>query len=196
MPKEENEGPPGSGFSSGDLPIACSQQKLQAELQERLKAEELRLAEAQDQLERTKRAMQVTKESLEHLAGKLNCITVVGLPPPQGSSAQSLPQSTRVWFLPLLRGTCLRGPTLCPVQDVRNLPTGDTHPPLLKVPTPISLRETALVLKRLRTSETLSHLHGKNPTLPLHPKPEFGWPETGRAPPCPQQSPISSESHP
>ncbi|CAD7685571.1 unnamed protein product [Nyctereutes procyonoides] len=61
---------------SGEATIV-SQQKLQAELQERLKAEELRLAEAQDQLERTKRAMQVTKESLEHLAGKLNCITVV-----------------------------------------------------------------------------------------------------------------------
>ncbi|KAL0611169.1 Coiled-coil domain-containing protein 151 [Plecturocebus cupreus] len=53
-----------------------SRQKLQAETQERLKQEEQGYAEAQDQLERTFRAMQVVKDSLEHLASKLIRITV------------------------------------------------------------------------------------------------------------------------
>ncbi|XP_034513707.1 coiled-coil domain-containing protein 151 [Ailuropoda melanoleuca] len=61
---------------SGEAAVV-SQQKLQTELQERLKAEEQRRAEAQDQLEHAMRATQMTKESLEHLAGKLNHITLV-----------------------------------------------------------------------------------------------------------------------
>lgn len=73
--------PPGSEAPQWWLPTACSQQKLQTELQERLKAEEQRRTEAQDQLEHAMRATQMTKESLEHLAGKLNHITLVGLTP-------------------------------------------------------------------------------------------------------------------
>ncbi|XP_062966175.1 outer dynein arm-docking complex subunit 3 isoform X1 [Cynocephalus volans] len=60
---------------SGEATLV-SQQKLQAEVQERLKAEEQRQAEAQDQLERTLRAMQIAKEGLEHLASKLKHVTV------------------------------------------------------------------------------------------------------------------------
>ncbi|PNI51394.1 CCDC151 isoform 3 [Pan troglodytes] len=60
---------------SGEATLV-SQQKLQAEAQERLKKEERRHAEAQDQLERALRAMQVAKDSLEHLASKLIHITV------------------------------------------------------------------------------------------------------------------------
>uniref|UniRef100_A0A2K5TRR4 Outer dynein arm docking complex subunit 3 n=1 Tax=Macaca fascicularis TaxID=9541 RepID=A0A2K5TRR4_MACFA len=60
---------------SGEATLV-SQQKLQAEAQERLKKEEQRHAEAQDQLERALRAMQVAKDSLEHLASKLVHITV------------------------------------------------------------------------------------------------------------------------
>uniref|UniRef100_A0A8C9ADJ2 Outer dynein arm docking complex subunit 3 n=1 Tax=Prolemur simus TaxID=1328070 RepID=A0A8C9ADJ2_PROSS len=56
--------------------MLVSQQKLQTEIEGRLKAEEKRQAEAQGQLERTLRAMQTAKESLEHLASKLNRITV------------------------------------------------------------------------------------------------------------------------
>nr|XP_014978436.2 coiled-coil domain-containing protein 151 isoform X2 [Macaca mulatta] len=60
---------------SGEATLV-SQQKLQAEAQERLKKEEQRHAEAQNQLERALRAMQVAKDSLEHLASKLVHITV------------------------------------------------------------------------------------------------------------------------
>ncbi|XP_022382567.1 coiled-coil domain-containing protein 151 isoform X3 [Enhydra lutris kenyoni] len=61
---------------SGETTIV-SQQKLQAELQERLKAEEQRRTEAQDELERAMWAVQMLKEGLEHLAGKMNHITLV-----------------------------------------------------------------------------------------------------------------------
>lgn len=73
----------------GDLHAPCSEQKLLEELQERLKAEEQRRTEAQSQLERVKRAMQTLKEGLEHLAGKLDQVTVAGLAPeevPPGTS--------------------------------------------------------------------------------------------------------------
>ncbi|KAL2764360.1 outer dynein arm-docking complex subunit 3 isoform 1 [Daubentonia madagascariensis] len=60
---------------SGEATLV-SQQKLQTEMEERLKTEEKRHVEAQDQLERTLQAMQTAKESLEHLASKLNHITV------------------------------------------------------------------------------------------------------------------------
>lgn len=79
-PRERLGGPPGTeALSRGDLPTVCSQQKLQAELQERLKAEEQRRTEAQDELERAMWAVQTIKEGLEHLAGKMNHVTLVGL---------------------------------------------------------------------------------------------------------------------
>nr|XP_019600496.1 PREDICTED: coiled-coil domain-containing protein 151 isoform X1 [Rhinolophus sinicus] len=73
---------------SGEATL-MSEQKLLEELQERLKAEEQRRTEAQSQLERVKRAMQTLKEGLEHLAGKLDQVTVAGLAPeevPPGTS--------------------------------------------------------------------------------------------------------------
>ncbi|KAG8523243.1 Coiled-coil domain-containing protein 151 [Galemys pyrenaicus] len=62
---------------SGETTLV-SQQKLNTQLQERVKVEERRRAEAREQLERSMRALQVAKEGLEHLAGKLNNITVEG----------------------------------------------------------------------------------------------------------------------
>ncbi|KAM4858711.1 outer dynein arm-docking complex subunit 3 isoform X3 [Urocitellus parryii] len=56
--------------------MMVSQQKMQTEMQENLKTEGQRHADAQDQLERTLRAMQTTKENLEHLASKLNHVKV------------------------------------------------------------------------------------------------------------------------
>ncbi|XP_071458530.1 outer dynein arm-docking complex subunit 3 isoform X2 [Marmota flaviventris] len=56
--------------------MMVSQQKMQTEMQENLKMEGQRHADAQDQLERTLRAMQTTKENLEHLASKLNHVKV------------------------------------------------------------------------------------------------------------------------
>ncbi|XP_039106922.1 coiled-coil domain-containing protein 151 [Hyaena hyaena] len=60
---------------SGEATLV-SQQKLQAELQARLKAEEQRRAAAQEKLELAILSMQMTREGLEHLARKLNRITV------------------------------------------------------------------------------------------------------------------------
>lgn len=56
--------------------MLVSEQKQQAELQSSLNAEEQRRAEAQGRLEQATRAMQTLKEGLEHLAGKLDHITV------------------------------------------------------------------------------------------------------------------------
>ncbi|XP_068390950.1 outer dynein arm-docking complex subunit 3 isoform X2 [Eschrichtius robustus] len=58
--------------------VLVSEQKLQVELQGRIKAEEQRRADTQDRLELVMRAMQMTKEGLEHLAGKLNLVLVAG----------------------------------------------------------------------------------------------------------------------
>ncbi|XP_026905957.1 outer dynein arm-docking complex subunit 3 isoform X3 [Acinonyx jubatus] len=60
---------------SGETTLV-SEQKLQAELQERLEAEEQRRTEAQDKLEHTIQSMQMTREGLEHLAGKMKHIAV------------------------------------------------------------------------------------------------------------------------
>lgn len=62
---------------SGETTLV-SEQKLQVELQGRIKAEEQRRADTQDQLQLAMWAMQMTKEGLEHLAGKLNHILVAG----------------------------------------------------------------------------------------------------------------------
>ncbi|XP_006875233.1 PREDICTED: coiled-coil domain-containing protein 151 [Chrysochloris asiatica] len=62
---------------SGETTLV-SEQKLQAELQGRLKTEEQRRTVAQEQLERTLRGMQVVKAGLEQLASKLHYVTVEG----------------------------------------------------------------------------------------------------------------------
>uniref|UniRef100_A0A8C3X9N0 Outer dynein arm docking complex subunit 3 n=1 Tax=Catagonus wagneri TaxID=51154 RepID=A0A8C3X9N0_9CETA len=56
--------------------MLVSEQKLQVELLERIKVEEQRRTDAQDRLERTMQAMQMTKEALEHLTSKLDHVTV------------------------------------------------------------------------------------------------------------------------
>nr|XP_044998548.1 outer dynein arm-docking complex subunit 3 [Jaculus jaculus] len=60
---------------SGDATLV-SQQKRQEEMQGHLQTEEQRLNHVQEQLERTLRTMQIVRGSLEHLASKLNHITV------------------------------------------------------------------------------------------------------------------------
>ncbi|KAF5914380.1 hypothetical protein HPG69_000491 [Diceros bicornis minor] len=99
---------------SGEATLV-SEQKLQAELQGRLKAEEQRRTEAREQLERALRAMQVTKEGLEHLAGKLHHVPVAGPAPeeapPQTSQDPTGGAATQVGFPPCstLKGD-IRGP--------------------------------------------------------------------------------------
>ncbi|MBZ3869087.1 Ral guanine nucleotide dissociation stimulator-like 3 [Sciurus carolinensis] len=56
--------------------MMVSQQKMETEMQKNLKTEGQRHADAQDQLERTLKAMQTTKENLEHLASKLSHVKV------------------------------------------------------------------------------------------------------------------------
>lgn len=62
--------------SHGSLSTPCSEQRLQAELQSSLNAEQQRKAEAQAQLEQATRAMQTLREGLEQLAGKLDHLTM------------------------------------------------------------------------------------------------------------------------
>ncbi|XP_024895773.1 coiled-coil domain-containing protein 151 [Pteropus alecto] len=88
---------------SGEATLV-SEQKLQSELQQRLKAEEQRQAEAQSQLERVTRALEILKEGLEHLASKLDRVTVTGLAPDEAlpSISQDLRggAAPQVGFLP------------------------------------------------------------------------------------------------
>lgn len=66
-------------------------------MQGRIKAEEQWRADTQDRLQLAMRAMQMTKEGLEHLAGKLNHILVAG--PAHEESPQDVRggASTQVW---------------------------------------------------------------------------------------------------
>lgn len=59
-----------------------SQQRHRDSMQETLKREEQHRSVVQEQLDRTLRTLQLAKDCLEHLASKLNHVTVVGPPPP------------------------------------------------------------------------------------------------------------------
>ncbi|XP_027944540.1 coiled-coil domain-containing protein 151 isoform X2 [Eumetopias jubatus] len=124
---------------SGEATIV-SQQKLQAELQERLKAEEQRRTEAQDQLERARRAIQMTKEGLEHLAGKLNHITLV-----DGRFAGKVLDPQAADYLPDLLGL---------VEEK-----------LLKLQAQLESHDVPDMLRHLADQEFYSTLEGK---LPVH----------------------------
>lgn len=110
--------------SGGDLHSPCSEQKLQDELQRRLREEEQRRAEAQGQLERVTRAMQTLKDGLEHLAGKLVQVTVANLTPeeaPPGTSQDS--RDSAVPQVGFLAHSPLEGIHPCPVLEIRGLHT-------------------------------------------------------------------------
>nr|XP_025718830.1 coiled-coil domain-containing protein 151 isoform X1 [Callorhinus ursinus] len=124
---------------SGEATIV-SQQKLQAELQERLKAEEQRRTEAQDQLERARQAIQMTKEGLEHLAGKLNHITLV-----DGRFAGKVLDPQAADYLPDLLGL---------VEEK-----------LLKLQAQLESHDVPDMLRHLADQEFYSTLEGK---LPVH----------------------------
>ncbi|XP_004398953.1 PREDICTED: coiled-coil domain-containing protein 151 isoform X1 [Odobenus rosmarus divergens] len=124
---------------SGETTIV-SQQKLQAALQERLKAEEQRRTEAQDQLERARRAIQMTKEGLEHLAGKLNHITLV-----DGRFAGKVLDPQAADYLPDLLGL---------VEEK-----------LLKLQAQLESHDVPDTLRHLADQEFYSTLEGK---LPVH----------------------------
>lgn len=102
-------------------------------MQERLKAEEQRRVEAQSQLERITRALQILKEGLEHLASKLDRVTVTGLTPDEAlpSISQDLRggAAPQVGFLP---GSPLEGTHPMPCSgrqrpSYRGVPTSQPH---------------------------------------------------------------------
>uniref|UniRef100_A0A452V0J3 Coiled-coil domain containing 151 n=1 Tax=Ursus maritimus TaxID=29073 RepID=A0A452V0J3_URSMA len=126
---------------SGEATIV-SQQKLQTELQERLKAEEQRRAKAQDQLEHAMRATQMTKESLEHLAGKLNHITLVGLT--LRKLSPDTPPHPPLVYLPDLLGL---------VEEK-----------LLKLQAQLESHDVPEMLRHLAEQEFYSTIEGKLPT--------------------------------
>lgn len=80
-------------------------------MQETLKKEEQRRNVIQEQLDRTLRTLQLAKDCLEHLASKVNHVTVVGRPPqrstpsdapPLGASPKELRSSSHSpWEAPL-----------------------------------------------------------------------------------------------
>lgn len=136
-------GAPGRGWgprwgalhSQNCLPTPRSEQKLQAELQGSLKAEEQRRTEAQGQLEQATRAMQMLQEGLEHLVGKLEHITVGSQVPEEAPlrTTQDLSSAApQVRFLPYKPFEL----TPCLVQDVRGPLTGSPSSYSLNSPGP------------------------------------------------------------
>lgn len=105
--------------SHSSLSILCSEQRLQVVLQSSLKAEQQRNAKAQAELKQAIWAMQILREGLEHLAGKLNHLTMGS----QGSE-EDLPRTTQDLapqvgcppHSPIDRNR----PPPCPIQDIRS----------------------------------------------------------------------------
>ncbi|XP_010965157.1 outer dynein arm-docking complex subunit 3 isoform X1 [Camelus bactrianus] len=164
---------------SGEAKLV-SEQKLQAELRGRLKAEEERRADAQDRLERTLRAIQMTKEGFEHLASKLSHVTLAG-PAPKEAPPRA-PQDVK------------GGVTIQPQEDDHyaekelDPKAGDYLPnllslveeKLLKLQGQLQDHDVPAMLRHLAEREFYSTLEGKLPTyntriaLPLaSPKDKF-----------------------
>ncbi|XP_045347976.1 outer dynein arm-docking complex subunit 3 isoform X1 [Leopardus geoffroyi] len=122
---------------SGEATLV-SEQKLQAELQERLKAEEQRRTEAQDKLEHTIQSMQMAREGLEHLAGKMKHIAVDA-----GSFAGKVLDPKADDYLPALLGV---------VEEK-----------LLKLQARLESQDVAAMVHHLVNREFYSILEGKLP---------------------------------
>lgn len=137
--------------SHGSLSTPCSEQRLQAELQSSLNAEQQRKAEAQAQLEQATRAMQTLREGLEQLAGKLDHLTM-------GSQVPEKDPQVGVHPIAPLKGP----PPSCPIQDIRS--------PLRRESLPHVPGVTPLLRKWPKTSESLcclkTHPQRKVPLCP------------------------------
>ncbi|XP_044901746.1 outer dynein arm-docking complex subunit 3 isoform X2 [Felis catus] len=122
---------------SGETTLV-SEQKLQAELQERLEAEEQRRTEAQDKLEDTIQSMQMTREGLEHLAGKMKRIAADA-----GRFAGKVPDPKADDYLPALLGVVAEK--------------------LLKLQAQLESQDIAATVHHLANREFYSILEGKLP---------------------------------
>ncbi|XP_066201812.1 outer dynein arm-docking complex subunit 3 isoform X4 [Saccopteryx leptura] len=136
------------------------EQKLQAQLEGSLKTEEQRKAEAQTQLEQAALAMQMVKEGLEHLAGKLNHVAVGSQPQEAGLSAGKELDPKAGDYLPNLLGI--------------------VEGKLLKLQAQLQSHNVPDMLRHIADREFYSSLEGKLPryntriTLPLAgPKDKF-----------------------
>ncbi|XP_011378626.1 coiled-coil domain-containing protein 151 isoform X2 [Pteropus vampyrus] len=164
---------------SGEATLV-SEQKLQSELQQRLKAEEQRQAEAQSQLERVTRALEILKEGLEHLASKLDRVTVTGLAPDE--ALPSISQDLRGGAAPQpqeARSSAVK--ELNPKADdyLVNL-LGFVEEKLLKLQAQLESHNVPEMLRNIADREFYASLEGKLPTyntriaLPLtSPKDKF-----------------------
>ncbi|XP_066130016.1 outer dynein arm-docking complex subunit 3 isoform X4 [Saccopteryx bilineata] len=135
------------------------EQKLQAQLEGSLKTEEQRKAEAQTQLEQAALAMQMVKEGLEHLASKLNHVTVGSQPQEAGLSGKELGPKAGDYLPNLL---------------------GIVEGKLLKLQAQLQSHNVPDLLRHIADREFYSSLEGKLPryntriTLPLAgPKDKF-----------------------
>ncbi|XP_054418010.1 outer dynein arm-docking complex subunit 3 [Pteronotus mesoamericanus] len=155
-----------------------SEQKLQAELQGNLKAEEQRRAKAQGQLEQAAWAMQMLKEGLEHLVGKLEHIRV----------GSQLPEEAPLRTTQDLRGNAAPQEAGRPTRKELDPKAGDYLPnllglleeKLLKLQAQLEGLDVPEMLRHIADREFYSSLEGKLPTyntritLPLaSPKDKF-----------------------
>ncbi|KAM9731098.1 outer dynein arm-docking complex subunit 3 [Dama dama] len=144
--------------------LLVSEQKRQAELQGRLKVEEQRRAEVQDQLDRTRRALQMTKEGLEHLAGKLNHIIVAGPTYEESSPGASLDTKDSATPQPQETGRSV-GKELDPKADdyLPNL-LGLVEEKLLKLHSQLENHNVPEMLRHIVDREFYTTLEGKLPS--------------------------------
>uniref|UniRef100_A0A8B9XKA8 Outer dynein arm docking complex subunit 3 n=1 Tax=Bos mutus grunniens TaxID=30521 RepID=A0A8B9XKA8_BOSMU len=143
--------------------LLVSEQKRQAELQGRLKMEEQRRADAQNQLDRTMRALQITKEGLEHLAGKLNHIVVAGPTYEEGSPGASLDTKDSATPQPQETGRSV-GKMDPKVDDYLPNLLGLVEEKLLKLHSQLENHNVPEMLRHIVDREFYATLEGKLPS--------------------------------
>ncbi|XP_047633100.1 outer dynein arm-docking complex subunit 3 [Phacochoerus africanus] len=143
--------------------MLVSEQKLQVELQERIKAEEQRRADAQDRLERTMRAMHMTEEALEHLASKLDHITVADSAPEE--APPRAPQDVRGSSTTTQEASGFAGKELDPkASDYLPNLLGLVEEKLLKLQAKLQNHNVPEMLRHIADREFFSTLEGKLPS--------------------------------
>lgn len=184
----------GPRHAHSSLSILCSEQRLQAVLQSSLNAEQQRKAKAQAELKQAIWAMQILREGLEHLAGKLNHLAMGR----QGSE-EEVPRTTQdlapqVGCPP--HSPIDRNPPPCPIQDIRRPLRRESLPHVPGV-TPLLLSGPRLQRRcaaSRRTPRGKSHFVPQPKTSAIRLQ-YWGTPRQEKPHPCLQQSAIAS-GHP
>ncbi|XP_070272191.1 outer dynein arm-docking complex subunit 3 isoform X2 [Myotis yumanensis] len=139
--------------------MLVSEQRLQAVLQSSLNAEQQRKAKAQAELKQAVWAMQILREGLEHLAGKLDHLTAGSQ-----SSEEDLPRTTQDLAPQEARGSAMK--ELDPkASDYLPKLLGLVEEKLLALQAQLDRQDIPEMLRHIANREFYSNLEGK---LPAH----------------------------